>query len=140
MAEAAAAAMWAEDQASAGLGMELIRIAPGEAEMRMTIKAPMTNGHGSAHGGFIFALADSCFAFACNSFNQRAVAQACSITFLRPAREGDVLTARATRQAEAGRTGLYSILVTNAAGEAVAAFQGQSRSIPGTLVPEEAPS
>ncbi|MCQ4160028.1 hydroxyphenylacetyl-CoA thioesterase PaaI [Roseomonas sp. GC11] len=139
LAEAAAAAMWEGDAASRHLGMELLRVAPGEAEMRMPIAAFMANGHGTCHGGFLFALADSCFAFACNSSNRRAVAQACDITFLRPARPGDVVTATARRTAEAGRSGVYDVLLRGQDGSILAAFRGQSREIQGTLVPEESP-
>jgi acyl-CoA thioesterase len=135
LAEACARTMWAEDRASAGLGMRLLRVAPGEAELALTVAPHMVNGHGICHGGFIYALADSAFAFACNSFNRRTVAHSNSITYLRPARLGDALTAHARRTAEAGRSGVYDVLVTDAAGEAVAAFRGLSRVIEGQLVP-----
>ena len=134
LAEACAHAMWVEDRASAGLGMRIVRVSPGEAELSMTIEERMVNGHGVCHGGFIFALADSAFAFACNSFNRRAVAQACQIAYLRPGRLGDVLTAHARRSAEAGRTGIYDVLVTAGDGRHIATFRGQSRVIEGTLV------
>lgn len=137
LAEACAAAMWAEDRASAGLGMRILRVAPGEADLSMEVQERMVNGHGLCHGGFIFALADSAFAFACNSFNRRAVAQTNNITYLRPARLGDVLTARAVRTAEAGRSGVYDVEVTDAQGRQIAAFRGLSRVIEGTLIPEE---
>jgi len=138
LAEACAAAMWADDRASAGLGMRIARVAPGEAELSMPVGPQMANGHGICHGGFIYALADSAFAFACNSFNRRAVAQSNSITYLRPAKVGQVLTARAARTAEAGRSGVYDVLVTDDAGAAIATFLGLSRIIEGQLVPEEA--
>ncbi|MDO9708147.1 hydroxyphenylacetyl-CoA thioesterase PaaI [Paracraurococcus lichenis] len=137
LAEACAAAMWAEDQASQGLGMRIARVAPGEAEVTMTVEPRMANGHGIGHGGFVFTLADSAFAFACNSFNRRTVAQSNSITYLRPARVGQVLTARAARVAEAGRSGVYDVLVTDESGAAIASFRGLSRSIEGQLVAEE---
>jgi acyl-CoA thioesterase len=139
LAEAAAAALWAEDQASAGLGMRLLRVGPGEAEMAMLVEPRMANGHGICHGGFVFALADSAFAFACNSFNRRAVAQSCGITYLRPARVGERLTARARLLAEEGRSGVYDVTVTDAEGRVVAAFRGQSRVVTGSLVPEGSP-
>jgi acyl-CoA thioesterase len=140
LAEAAAAAMWAEDRASAGLGMRLLRVGPGEAEMAMAVEPRMANGHGICHGGFIFALADSTFAFACNSRNRRAVAQSCAITYLRPVRVGETLTARASMLAEEGRSGLCDVTVTDAEGRVVAAFRGQSRVVAGSLVPgEESP-
>lgn len=134
LAEACAQAMWAEDQASAGLGMAIARIAPGECDMTMTVEARMVNGHGICHGGFIFALADSAFAFACNSFNRRAVAQSNTITYLRPARLDDVLTARAVQTANAGRSGVTDVTVTDAEGGVIALFRGLSRVIDGHLV------
>ena len=134
LAEACAAAMWAEDRASAGLGMRIARIAPGECDMTMRIEERMVNGHGIAHGGFIFTLADSAFAFACNSFNRRAVAQSNTITYLRPARLHDVLTARAMQTAGAGRSGITDVTVSDAEGRAIAVFRGLSRTIEGTLV------
>ena len=127
--------MWAEDRASIGLGMRLDRVAPGEAELSMPVEPRMANGHGICHGGFIFALADS--AFACNSFNRRSVAQSNSITYLRPAWVGQVLTARASRTAEAGRSDIYDVQVTDEEGRAIASFRGLSRVIEGHLVPEE---
>jgi acyl-CoA thioesterase len=134
LAEAAAAVLWAEDQASVGLDMRLLRVGPGEAEMAMAVEPRMANGHGICHGGFVFALADS--AFACNSRNRRAVAQSCAITYLRPARVGETLTARARMLAEEGRSGLCDVTVTDAEGRVVAAFRGQSRVVAGSLVPE----
>lgn len=136
LAEACAEAMWAEDRASRGLGMRIVRVGPGEAELTMAVEPRMANGHGICHGGFVFALADSAFAFACNSSNRRAVAQSNSITFLRPARVGQRLTARAGRTAESGRSGLYDVLVTDEEGRAVAAFRGLSRVVEGQLVPQ----
>jgi acyl-CoA thioesterase len=133
LAEACAAAMWAEDQASQGLGMRLLRVGPGTAELVMVVEARMVNGHGICHGGFVFALADS--AFACNSFGRRAVAQSNAITYLRPARLGDALTARAIRTAEAGRTGIYDVTVTDQEGRAIATFRGQSRVVDGHILP-----
>lgn len=138
LAEACAAAMWAEDRASAGLGMAITRIAPNEAEMTMRIEARMVNGHGIAHGGFIYALADSAFAFACNSLNRRAVAQSNTITYLRPARVDDVLTARAAQISVAGRSGITDVVVTDQEGRQIALFRGLSRIIEGHLV-ETAP-
>ena len=138
LAEACADAMWAEDRASRELGMRIARIAPGEADLTMTVEARMVNGHGICHGGVIFALADSAFAFACNSFNRRAVAQSNTITYLRPARLGDTLTARAVQTAGAGRSGITDVTVTDAEGRQVAVFRGLSRTIEGHLV-ETAP-
>lgn len=138
LAEACAAAMWAEDRASAGLGMRITRIAPGEATLTMVVEARMVNGHGICHGGFLFALADSAFAFACNSFNRRAVAQSNTITYLRPARLGDTLTAAAVQTASVGRSGITDVVVTDQEGREIAVFRGLSRSIEGHLV-ETAP-
>ena len=129
LAEACAAAMWADDRASTAMGMALEHVAPGEARLSMTITERMTNGHGMCHGGMIFTLADSAFAFACNSRNQRAVAAQCSITFLRPAQLGDRLTATARMRATAGRTGIYDISVSTQDGVLVAEFRGHSRDI-----------
>jgi len=125
--------MWADDAASQKLGMHLDRVGSGRATMSMTIRTDMTNGHGIAHGGFIFALADSAFAFACNSHNVRTVAQGCDIVFAAPAHEGDVLTADAVERHRCGRNGVYDVRVT--CGERVVAeFRGRSRSIGGFLV------
>ena len=129
LAEACAAAMWAEDTASQGLGMELQAVGPGTARMAMPVRDSMVNGHGMCHGGFIFTLADSAFAFACNSRNAKSVAAGGSINFLRPARLGDTLTATAEERHLAGRSGLYDIRVTNQHGEVIAELRGQSRAI-----------
>ncbi|MEJ1974659.1 MAG: hydroxyphenylacetyl-CoA thioesterase PaaI [Acetobacteraceae bacterium] len=133
LAERCAAAMWAEDVASAGLGMVIEDVGPGQATLSMLVDAHMLNGHGLCHGGFIFALADSAFAFACNSRNLRSVAQHCSITYLRPAQGGERLVATARELALAGRSGLYDVQVTSEAG-VVAEFRGQSRQVGGALV------
>ena len=134
IARACADAMWKEDDASKGLGMELLQIRPGEAVLTMTIKPHMVNGHGIAHGGFIFTLADSTFAFACNSHNDRAVAAQGSITFIRPGKLGDKLVATAREISRSGRSGIYDVSVT--VGDAVIAeFRGHSRTIPGTWLP-----
>src|SRR5260221_14732677 len=126
--------MWNEDDASQGLGMEILQIKPGEATLTMTILPHMVNGHGIAHGGFIFLLADSTFAFACNSHNQRAVAAQCDITFIRPGKLGDVLVATAREISRNGRSGIYDVRVTS--GEIVIAeFRGHSRTIAGTWLP-----
>jgi acyl-CoA thioesterase len=134
VAQACAAAMWAEDSASRGLGMELLEVGPGTATIAMTITAAMVNGHGTCHGGFIFTLADSAFAFACNAYDERTVAQHCSITFLKPGRLGDRLMASAVERSRAGRSGIYDVAVRTAAGEPVAEFRGHSRSIGGAIL------
>ncbi len=136
LAEACATAMWAQERASRELGMVLERVAPGEAVLSMEVTEAMTNGHGTTHGGFIFTLADSAFGYACNTRNQRTVAQHCSITFLAPSAVGDRLTAHAVERALAGRNGIYDIAVTDQTGRLVAEFRGQSRTVKGTLLGE----
>lgn len=132
IAEKSASLMWAQDAASRGLGMQLEQIAPGCATISMPIIASMANGHGNGQGGFIFTLADSAFAFACNSYNQRVVAQHCSITFIAPVEVGDHLTARAREISRQGRSGIYDVQVTNQHGNQIAEFRGHARSIAGT--------
>lgn len=134
LAEKSAAAMWAEDHASRGLGMSLIRIEPGIAVLSMPVTQAMVNGHGLAHGGFIFTLADSAFAFACNSRNQRHVAQSCQVTFIAPGKLGMVLTAEARERQRGDRSGIYDVTVCDQSGGVIAEFRGHSRSIAGTLV------
>jgi acyl-CoA thioesterase len=137
LAEACANAMWNDDSASQRLGMSLDHVAPGEAILSMTITDQMTNGHGMCHGGYIFTLADSAFAFACNSYNQRVVAQACSVTFLNPVELGARLTARAREISRRGRSGLYDVRVSDATGAVIAEFRGHSRVIKGTHLRED---
>lgn len=129
LAQACADAMWAEDRASQGLGMALESVAPGRATMTMDVTAAMVNGHGTCHGGFIFALADSAFAFACNSRNARAVAAQCGIAYLRPGKLGERLVASAEERSLVGRSGIYDIRVCDAKGLVIAEFRGQSRTI-----------
>lgn len=138
LAEACAAAMWQDDQASPALGMRLERVAPGEATVAMTVGPTMVNGHGSCHGGFIFTLADSAFAFACNTYGERVVAAGATISFLRPAKLGMLLCAVASERARAGRSGIYDISVTDETGTLIAEFRGQSRGL-GTRFFEETP-
>lgn len=139
VAEACARAMWADDRASQGLGMRIERVAPGEAVIAMTVRRDMTNGHGICHGGFIFTLADSTFAFACNTYDQRTVAQHCMVTFLQPVREGETLTAHAVERTRAGRGGIYDITVRDSRGTVVAEFRGHSRTISGRLLAADDP-
>ncbi|MGL5117383.1 MAG: hydroxyphenylacetyl-CoA thioesterase PaaI [Beijerinckiaceae bacterium] len=134
-ARLAAAAMWAEDKATQGLGMELISVADGRATVAMTVQEVMTNGHGTCHGGFIFALADSAFAFACNSHGQRAVAQHCSISYIAPGRLGMRLIAEAVERQRGERSGITDVTVRDAAGATIAEFRGHSRTVPGSLLP-----
>ena len=134
LARACADVMWKEDDASQALGMKIIEIRPGQATLSMTVRPDMVNGHNIAHGGFIFTLADSAFAFACNSHNDRAVAAQGNITFIRPGKLGDKLVATAREVSRSGRSGIYDVRVT--AGDAVIAeFRGHSRTIPGTWLP-----
>jgi acyl-CoA thioesterase len=135
LAVSCAEAMWADDAASRGLGMELVTVAPGQAVLAMTVTDRMVNGHGLCHGGYIFTLADSAFAFACNTHNQRTVAQHCAITFLNPAKRGDRLVASATERQRLGRSGVYDITVMRDTGLVIAEFRGHSRTIEGELVP-----
>jgi len=135
-AERAAQAMWASDRASQGLGMIIDAVGPGFARLSMTVRPEMLNGHDICHGGFIFSLADSAFAFACNSYNLVTVASGCSIDFVAPAREGDRLVAHARERSLAGRTGVYDIDVVNQRGEVVALFRGKSYRIKGHVAPE----
>jgi acyl-CoA thioesterase len=139
LAEASARALWEQDRASQGLGIVIDRVGPGQASLSMAVGAAMCNGHGTCHGGFIFALADSAFAYACNSHGQRAVAQHVAITYIAPAGEGDLLTAHAREVSRRGRTGLYDVSVVNGRGEVVAEFRGASRTVKGTLVAEVGP-
>lgn len=137
IAEASARAMWNDDSASQRLDMGLDHIAPGEATLSMAITSAMSNGHGTCHGGYIFTLADSAFAFACNSYNQLAVAQHCSITYLVPGRIGDRLTATAREVSRRGRSGIYDVTITNQDGVQLAEFRGHSRTVKGTHLPVE---
>ena len=134
IARACAQAMWQDDDASRGLGMELVEVKSGQATLAMTIKPHMVNGQRIAHGGFIFTLADSAFAFACNSHNERVVAAQGTITFIKPGKLGDRLIATAREISRSGRSGIYDIRVTS--GDIVIAeFRGHSRTIGGTWLP-----
>ena len=131
-------AMFAADRASREtMGMQLLACEPGRALMRMTVRALHLNGHQICHGGFIFTLADSTFAFACNSRNHNTVAAGCSIEFLRPAHEGDVLTCEGVEQVQSGRHGVYDMRVSNQHGQAVALFRGKSAQIKGQVLADE---
>jgi len=130
-AERSRDAMWGGDEASRRLGMTCERIAPGEAVVSMALEAHHCNGHKTCHGGISYALADSAFALACNSYNQVAVAQHNSMTYIAPAFAGDVLTAHATERSRFGRSGLYDVRITNQNGDLIAEFRGGSRVIRG---------
>ncbi len=118
------------------MGMEILACEPGRAVLRMPVRELHLNGHRICHGGFIFTLADSTFAFACNSRNKSSVAAGCSIEFLKPAHEGDVLTCEGIEQTLQGRHGIYDMRVTNQRDEVVAMFRGKSAQIPGTVIPQ----
>jgi acyl-CoA thioesterase len=133
LAEAAAAAMYPRDRASLALGMKLLAVGPGTAGMQMAIREDMANVHNTCHGGFIYTLADSTFAYACNSHNKNAVAVTCIIEYMRPAFVGDVLTASGSEQGLEGRNGVYDIRVENQKGELVALFRGKSTQIKGEV-------
>jgi acyl-CoA thioesterase len=132
-AEQSAAAMYAKDVAAQALGITLTHIAPGQASMQMQVRADMLNGHGICHGGLIFTLADTAFAYACNSYNKVAVAAGCNIEFLKPGQAGDTLSAIAKEQALQGRHGIYDITVHNSAAEIIAVFRGKSTQISGNV-------
>ena len=134
LARACADAMWQEDDASNGLGMEIQEITPGQATLAMTVAPHMVNGQRIAHGGFIFLLADSTFAFACNSHNDRAVAAQCDITFIKPGKLGDRMVATAREISRAGRSGIYDVRVT-VDDVVIAEFRGHSRIIGGAWLP-----
>ena len=134
LAEAVTEAMWSRDRATQGLGMQIQRVRPGYALIRMAVRSDMVNGHHICHGGYIFTLADSAFAFSCNSYNQNTVASGCSIDFLAPAREGDVLEAEAVERSLSGRTGVYDITVRTLGGKTVALFRGKSYRIKGEVI------
>ncbi len=136
-AKRAAETMWATDEASKWLGLSLDTVGPGSAEMSMTVEAHHTNGHKICHGGFIFTLADSAFAFACNSRNQRTVAQQNAITFCAPGQLGDRLVAKAVEVVQAGRSGVYDVTVTKQDGTIIAVMRGNSRTVGGTHFEEE---
>jgi acyl-CoA thioesterase len=138
-ARRSAEAMWADDRASQALGMTLEAVGPGTATLSMTLREDMVNGHAIGHGGLTFTLADSAFAFACNSYNLATVAAGAEIRFRRPTRLGDRLVAIATERERHDRDGLYDVLVT-VGDEVVAVFTGRSKEIGGTLFDDPQPS
>jgi acyl-CoA thioesterase len=133
LARASAEAMWSADTASRGLDMEIVDVAPGRATLTMTVGEAMLNGHEIAHGGFIFTLADSAFAFACNSYGERTVAQHCTISFIKPVAKGDRLVATAREVSRSGRSGIYDVSVS-VNGTVIAEFRGFSRTVGGSIV------
>lgn len=136
LAKACADALWSGDQCSASLGIQIKQVAPGEATVSMQVRTDMVNGHNICHGGMMFTLADSAFAFACNSYNQFAVAQHCAITFLLPAYLDDELTATAKERVSQGRSGIYDVTITRG-DDLIAEFRGHSRTIKGQHVPQQ---
>jgi acyl-CoA thioesterase len=136
-AQRAAAALFARDRASQALGMRITAVRPGWARVVMRVRADMVNGHGVCHGGIVFALADSAFAFACNSYNEATVAAAAAIDYLAPAREGDELSAEAAELWRRRRNGIYEITVANQRGERIALFRGRSYRVDGQVAAEE---
>ncbi len=133
LAEITAQSMYARDHAARGLDIVLDEVRPGYARMSMTVQPAMMNSHDVCHGGFVFTLADTAFAYACNSYNQVTVASACHIDFLAPGRTGDRLTAEAVEQSLGGRTGVYDVTVTDQNGIRVALFRGKSYRISGEV-------
>jgi len=138
LAELAGKTMYQRDPASQALGMALDAIRPGYARMSMRVRDDMLNGHGTCHGGYIFMLADSAFAFACNSHNFNTVGAGCTIDYLAPARAGDMLVAEAVERALSGKTGVYDVVVTDQDGRKVALFRGKSHRVAGHVVPVDA--
>ncbi|HWJ93698.1 MAG TPA: hydroxyphenylacetyl-CoA thioesterase PaaI [Telluria sp.] len=134
LAELAGKTMYERDPASQALGMTLDEIRPGYARMSMPVRGDMLNGHGTCHGGYIFMLADSAFAFACNSHNLNTVGAGCTIDYIAPGREGDVLVAEAVEQALTGKTGVYDVAVSNQEGRRIALLRGKSHRINGHVV------
>jgi acyl-CoA thioesterase len=139
IAEACRDSMWANDRASRGLGMDILAVGPGTATLQMAVREDMLNGHDICHGGFVTLLADSCFAFACNGYNEMTVASGFDVNLIAAARRGDVLTAVATEVAKSGRTGVYDIEVRNQRDERVAAFRGRSYTMKGRPLVEGLP-
>lgn len=134
LAEAVADAMWARDRAANALGIKIESVGPGVSHLSMPVRGDMVNGHHICHGGLIFSLADTAFAYACNSYNKNTVASACHIDFLAPAKEGETLEAEAVEQSAAGRTGVYDITVRNNHGKTIALFRGKSYRINGEVI------
>ena len=134
LADATAEAMFSRDRAAQALGIKSVRDQPGASLLTMTVRSDMVNGHHICHGGMIFSLADTAFAYACNSYNKNTVASACHIDFLAPAKEGETLEAEAVEQSASGRTGVYDITVRNNHGKTIALFRGKSYRINGEVI------
>lgn len=122
--------MWERDHAAQAAGAQIVESGPGHALARMTVRREMVNGHAIAHGGYVFMLADTAFAYACNAYGPTTVARSCHIEFLAPAREGDVLEAHAAERTRAGRNGIYDVAVRRPADDTlIAEFRGHSREV-----------
>lgn len=137
LAQQVAQSLFARDRASQHMGMTILETKPGYARLSMQVRPEMLNGHQVCHGGFIFTLADSAFAFACNSHNMNTVASGATVDFLAPGRGGDILIAEAREQSLAGRTGVYDVVVTNQEGVKIAIFRGRSYRIKGEVISQE---
>jgi acyl-CoA thioesterase len=133
LAQDAANAMWSRDYVAQSLAMALNEVKPGYARLSMVIRQDMVNGHAICHGGMLFTLADTAFAYACNSYNQNTVASACHVDFLAPSHLGETLVAEAHERALSGRTGVYDVTVSTAKGKTVALFRGKSARIKGDV-------
>jgi acyl-CoA thioesterase len=139
VARSSSAAMYEGDMASRALGISIEGVGPGRALARMTVTGSMINGHGICHGGYVFLLADTAFAFACNTYGETTVAASAEIVFVASAKEGDELVATAAERTRFGRSGIYDVTVQNPAGETVAEFRGQSRSLGRPIGKDEPP-
>jgi len=140
LASACTQALFKRDTASQAMGMRLLSAAPGCARIGMSVRADMIQGHGTCHGGYLFALADSAFALACNSYNEATVAIGCSIDYIAPARLGDTLTADCAEQSRSGRTGNYDVRIENQLGQLIALFHGKSYKVRGAVLTQETPN
>jgi acyl-CoA thioesterase len=137
LARKTAEALYAREGVVAALGIDLIEVRQGYARLEMTVRPMMLNGHLTAHGGMVFSLADTAFAYACNSRNVATVAAQASIVFLEPAREGEVLVAEARELASSGRTGVYLVDIATRDGRSIASFQGLARAVGGPVIPPQ---
>ena len=134
LAEQTATAMYSRDAASRLIDLRLVSIRPGHSILTMVVRPDMVNGHHICHGGYLFTLADSAFAYACNSYNRNTVASACHIDFLTPAREGEMLEAECEERSLSGRTGVYDTTIRNQQGKVIALFRGKSYRIAGEVI------
>ncbi|MBA2922858.1 hydroxyphenylacetyl-CoA thioesterase PaaI [Pseudomonas sp. P7] len=140
LASKCAQSLFQRDAASQAMGMRLLSTGPGCARVGMTVRADMLQGHGTCHGGHLFALADSAFAFACNSYNEATVAIGCSVDYIAPARLGDTLTADCTEQSRSGRNGNYDVRIENQQSQLIALFHGKSYKVRGSVLAQEIPN